>query len=232
MLRAVIGILAISAGILAIYWLASSDSERGAISGGMVAAVVSAAGFLFLYAGTSRDLFRGRASTALSHVAIWLGILVALIGGYSYRYDIQAFGARVIGAVMPGYAIEEGDGRVVITRRGEDGFVIDGRVNGEALRFIFDTGADQVVLTAGAAEDLGLRIDENDFTVPVSTANGVTTAAPARLREVRVGSIAIRDVEALVARPGALAQNLLGMSFLSRLRHFGVSGDRLTLEAL
>jgi clan AA aspartic protease (TIGR02281 family) len=37
-------------------------------------------------------------------------------------------------------------------------------------------------------------------------------------------------VQALVARPGALGENLLGMSFLERLQSYQVSEDRLILR--
>ena len=37
-------------------------------------------------------------------------------------------------------------------------------------------------------------------------------------------------VEALVAKPGTLNENLLGMSFLKRLRSYEFSGDFLTLR--
>jgi aspartyl protease family protein len=38
-------------------------------------------------------------------------------------------------------------------------------------------------------------------------------------------------VPALVARPGALNESLLGMSFLERLRSYSVERDRLILTA-
>jgi aspartyl protease family protein len=51
-----------------------------------------------------------------------------------------------------------------------------------------------------------------------------------RLRNLTLGSISLDNVEALVARPGSLKENLLGMSFLSRLRSYEFSGDFLTLR--
>jgi aspartyl protease family protein len=47
---------------------------------------------------------------------------------------------------------------------------------------------------------------------------------------LRVGSIAERRVRALVARPGALRENLLGMTFLERLTSYEVRGNRLILR--
>jgi aspartyl protease family protein len=55
-------------------------------------------------------------------------------------------------------------------------------------------------------------------------------AAPARLDMVEVGSLELRDVAALVLPEGALSDNLLGLSFLSRLRRFEYSDGKLVLE--
>jgi aspartyl protease family protein len=46
---------------------------------------------------------------------------------------------------------------------------------------------------------------------------------------VRVDDITLRDVQAAVAEKGALATNLLGMSFLGRLRSFAKQGNELVL---
>jgi aspartyl protease family protein len=48
---------------------------------------------------------------------------------------------------------------------------------------------------------------------------------------VEVGSgLVVRDVAAVVMPDGALSENLLGMSFLSRLRRFEVADGKLVLE--
>ena len=52
-----------------------------------------------------------------------------------------------------------------------------------------------------------------------------------RLRNLTLGPITLNDVEALVAKPGALKENLLGMSFLSRLRSYEFTTDMLTLRS-
>jgi aspartyl protease family protein len=53
--------------------------------------------------------------------------------------------------------------------------------------------------------------------------------APVTLDHVRVDDITVRDVPAVVAEKGALATNLLGMSFLSRLKSFQMRGSELIL---
>jgi aspartyl protease family protein len=46
---------------------------------------------------------------------------------------------------------------------------------------------------------------------------------------VRIGSILVRDVKAVIAEPGKMAQNLLGMSFINRLSGFELRGGRLLM---
>ena len=47
---------------------------------------------------------------------------------------------------------------------------------------------------------------------------------------VEIGDLVVRDVAALVLPDEALSENLLGLSFLSRLRHFEYSDGKLVLE--
>ena len=68
------------------------------------------------------------------------------------------------------------------------------------------------------------------ISVPVLTANGRTMAAPVTLPQLAVGPIVERNVRALVARPGVLHQNLLGMTFLERLASYEVRSNRLILR--
>jgi aspartyl protease family protein len=58
---------------------------------------------------------------------------------------------------------------------------------------------------------------------------GSARVAPVTLDRVRVEDITLRNVPAVVAEKGALATNLLGMSFLSRLRGFQMRGSELIL---
>ena len=109
-------------------------------------------------------------------------------------------------------------------------FRVDGRVDARPLGFLVDTGASMIALTARDAETLGLHPAFNDYTITVQTANGTVRAAPVTLDRVEIGSIAIRDVAAIVMPEGALSDNLLGMTFLSRLHRYEYSDGRMVLE--
>jgi aspartyl protease family protein len=109
--------------------------------------------------------------------------------------------------------------RTVTLSPGNDGhFRTDARVDGRRLELVVDTGASQIALRASDAARLGIHPTPRDYNVKVTTANGVTRAAPVELRMVEIGNIVVRDVAALVHPDEALGVNLLGMSFLARVR--------------
>ena len=122
-------------------------------------------------------------------------------------------------------------GEVIVSRRLSGEFSVAARVNGARVTFLFDTGASMVVLAASDARRAGVDAAGLTFDVPVTTANGAALAAEVRLNEVAVGPIVMRNVGALVARPGALEESLLGMSFLERLKSYTVERGRLILTA-
>jgi len=51
------------------------------------------------------------------------------------------------------------------------------------------------------------------------------------LNSLAVGGIVERSVPALIAQPGQLRTNLLGMTFLNRLESWEVRGDKLVMRA-
>jgi aspartyl protease family protein len=162
----------------------------------------------------------------LRNAAIWLGLGLALVIGYSFKDEL---GPRLLGELVPQRGVTNQDGSVSF-RAGEDGhFHVEVAVNGTRLRMLVDTGASQVVLSPADARRLGLDLDSLDFRHLSETANGPVTGAPVTLREVAVGSVRLTDVAASV-NGAAMSESLLGMTFLSRLSGFEVSGDRLTLR--
>ena len=109
-------------------------------------------------------------------------------------------------------------------------FRADGRIDGRELQFTVDTGASIVALTADDAAQLGIHPSATEYTMLIRTANGTVRAAPTTLDMVEVGDIMVHDVAAVVMPDGALSDNLLGLSFLSRLRHFEYSEGKMVLE--
>jgi len=121
-------------------------------------------------------------------------------------------------------------GSIVLSPDSRGHFRVDGRVDARPMDFVVDTGATMMALTARDAATLGIHPSFNDYTIAVQTANGTVRAAPVTLDRVEIGSIAIRDVAAMVMPEGALSDNLLGMTFLSRLHRYEYSDGRMVLE--
>ena len=118
-----------------------------------------------------------------------------------------------------------------MARRADGSFTLDGRVNDREARFIFDTGASAVVLTAEGAAALGFHPDGLSYTVPVLTANGRSLAAPVAIDSARHRPDRRTARRAPSSRsPGMLRENLLGMTFLDRLHSYEVRGNRLILR--
>ena len=69
-----------------------------------------------------------------------------------------------------------------------------------------------------------------DYNATVSTANGTIKAARTRIAMMDVGGLIVRDVDAMVLPDEALSENLLGLSFLSRLKRFEYANGRMVLE--
>jgi aspartyl protease family protein len=122
-------------------------------------------------------------------------------------------------------------GRSLTLESGRDGhFPVEVRIEGRRIDFIVDTGASLVILRESDAAQAGFRPMRSDYTATVSTANGKIKAAPFKLDRIEVGGITVYDVPALVLPDEALWKNLLGMSFLSRLKRYEVANGRMVLE--
>jgi len=117
-----------------------------------------------------------------------------------------------------------------IPRDGRGHFRVDGRIDGQRIGFMVDTGASVVALNEASAARFGLRPARGEYNTTVSTANGTVKAAPARLAMVDLGGIIVRDVDAMVLPDEALSENLLGLSFLSKLKRFEYANGLMVLE--
>ena len=96
-------------------------------------------------------------------------------------------------------------------------YVTVGAINERAVKFVVDTGASLVWLSADMANRIGLEYRRGQqFTV--STAGGPKTAYAVTLASVRVGGITLTDVDGAVGEGAGTGDTvLLGMSFLAQL---------------
>ena len=157
-------------------------------------------------------------------IIVFLGLVAVICAALSSSIDKLTSrtgnsSTVVAAAAGPVPSAEPSNSRSVTLSRGKGGhFWADARVDGRRMELVVDTGASQIALRAGDAARLGIHPTARDYTVKVSTANGITKAALVQLRMVEVGNIVVRDVQALIHADESLGVNLLGMSFLSRVR--------------
>ncbi len=194
-------------------------------------AAIGAAILLWLILSGLRSARPSDIARLATAAATWAALLIALAGVYAYRCEASEPVGRIAGELFPSEPQVGRGGEVIVNRRLSGEFAIAGRVNGARATFLFDTGASAVVLTAADARRAGIPAASLSFDVPVATANGAALAAEVRIDRIAVGPIIVRNVPALVARPGALDESLLGMSFLERLKSYTVERDRLVMVA-
>jgi aspartyl protease family protein len=220
------GLLLIAAMLLALF----AERNIGDFSPLEVAGVLAFGGISLILAATIIEGFTEHWTYGVQATALSGGVLIALVVMYSSRGEFQAVIDRAIGDISDGRTVITPDGEVVIARRTDGSFLLQGKVNGHDTRLVFDTGASTVVLRAENAIALGFKPETLNYSVPVATANGSALAAPVVLGSLSVGPITERNVPALIAREGVLHANLLGMTFLERLGSYEVRGNRLILR--
>ena len=133
-------------------------------------------------------------------------------------------------AAVVGTVAQAGSRSISIPRDGRGHFETEGRIDGQRIGFMIDTGASMIALNETSAARFGLRPSRNDYNATVTTANGTIKAARTRLAMVDVGGLVVRDVDATVLPDEALSENLLGLSFLSKLKRFEYANGQMVLE--
>jgi aspartyl protease family protein len=142
----------------------------------------------------------------------------------------KARAMNAFASMQPQTTAQAGARSVTVPRDSRGHFQTEGRVDGRRLGFMVDTGASVIALNETSAAQIGVRPLRSDYTANVSTANGSVKAARTRLAMVDIGGLVVRDVDALVLPDAALSENLLGLSFLSKLKRFEFAGGKLVME--
>ncbi len=120
--------------------------------------------------------------------------------------------------------------KIVLTADRSGHFTARVLVNGTHIEFLVDTGASIVFLSRDDARRIGFNINKLVYNREALTASGTTKFAPVKLDSISIGGIVVRDVEAAIASSDQVSSNLLGMTFLKRIKGFEFSGNRLTMR--
>lgn len=166
--------------------------------------------------------------TALRQAAIWLAIILGLVGLYSFKNDAAYIGERFMGALSPTQGVAHDDGTLSFDAGPDGHFRIQARVNGGRVTFMVDTGASDVVLAPDDARRIGIDPATLVFDQFAETANGTVSGAAIQLDSLVVGSIEMNRLPATV-NGADMSESLLGMEFLNRLHGWRVENGVLTL---
>lgn len=141
---------------------------------------------------------------------------VKLVAASDSSAVIEANGKRQTIALGEHVNRSAPSGRASVTLKADSGghYMVQGQINGGAVRMLVDTGATLIAMPASDATRLGIDYKKGQVAY-VSTANGVAPAYRVKLNTVKIGDIELNQVDAMVQEQG-LPIILLGMSFLNR----------------
>lgn len=134
----------------------------------------------------------------------------------------------VLGAHAVSSGGSGGGSMVTLTADSRGQFITQGSVNGASVRFMVDTGATYVSLSANDAARAGIDYRNKGQLGQAATANGVIRSWKVPGNSVRLGDITLHEVEVTV-QEGNMPWVLLGMSFLNRVE-MKRDGDTMTLR--
>ena len=161
---------------------------------------------------------------ALAWIAIFV-VLMIIVGNWG----------RVAPALQPiadtlGISDQSVSGSTVRIRMAEDGhFWTNVAINGVQRRMLVDSGATTIALSVATAKVTGLDLNESAFPVMIDTANGRIVAHRVTIKTLKVGSVTVTDIAAVVSEAFG-GTDVLGMNFLSRLKSWRVENGTLILE--
>lgn len=151
---------------------------------------------------------------------------VRLLSLTATHAEVQANGVAqklALGQKMAPMAVLQADAR--------GHYVTEVGINGRPTRAVVDTGATGIAFSRNEAERLGIAW-QGGRQITVQTAAGPRPGYVVALDSVQVGSIVLRQVDAIVSSvPDAPAITLLGMSFLGRVE-MKQQGNQLLLMQL
>ena len=160
----------------------------------------------------------------LTMALAWIAIFGAGFVLFTFRDDLGLIAQR-LRAEATGAPVEQG-AEIRIPMAIDGHFWIEGRLNGQPVKFLVDSGATMTTIGRQTAQRASVTVSPTANQI-VRTGNGIIRVSSGRARRLEVGSIERTDFAMHVAGEDEL--NVLGMNFLSSLRRWGVEGRWLVL---
>lgn len=122
--------------------------------------------------------------------------------------------------------ISENIREVTLLRNNHGHYITNGKINGQKVVFMLDTGATGVAVPQHLVPALSLKRGPE---IELHTANGRAKAYMTTINTVGVGDIELKDISAVINPNDKTDIILLGMSFLKQIE-FTQRGDELILR--
>jgi aspartyl protease family protein len=154
----------------------------------------------------------------------WIAIFAAGFVLFTFRDDL-GWVAQRLRAEAVGVPVEQGrETRIPMALDGH--FWVTAKLNGEAVKFLVDSGATMTTIDRDTARKARVPVSSrrDEF---VRTGNGIIRVSSGRADTLVIGGIERRDVGLQIAEHDDL--NVLGMNYLSSLTRWGVEGRWLVL---
>ncbi len=168
---------------------------------------------------------REPAAKLVTMALAWIAIFGAGFVLFTFRDDFSWVAQR-LRAEATGEPVQQG--REIRIPMAIDGhFWVDGRMNGQKVKFLVDSGATMTTIGRRTAERTGVAVSPGRDQM-VRTGNGIIRMSSGYADQLSIGSIERTGMRLNVADNEDL--NVLGMNFLSSLNRWGVEGRWLVLQ--
>jgi len=172
----------------------------------------------------------------LVRVLVFAGIIAAaatqvpmLVNSYQDRAE-KPVRVETVALAPPKAEVPVSYGSVQLRANAGGHYEGDFSINGRSVHALIDTGATYVAMNESTARGLGFSSVDLDYRYTVQTANGASKVALVKLDRLEIGTIRVRDIDAVVAKDSALSTTLIGMSFMKKLNSYGVQNGTLLLK--
>ncbi len=146
---------------------------------------------------------------------------IALISASSKEAEIEIQGKRAVlrldGRIAADFGASAQPTTIRLVPNTQGHYFVDGKINGRGIRFLVDTGATLIAISKTEAKRLGLNFRVDGQRGQIQTASGVAVGYYITLDKVRIRTIDLTNIEAVVVDGDYPATALLGQSFLNRL---------------
>ncbi len=154
----------------------------------------------------------------------WVAIFGAGFALFTFRDDLGYVAQRLRTEATGQPVVAGREVRIPMSIDGH--FWVEGRLNGQSVKFLVDSGATVTTIDRATAIAAGIAVSDSRNVV-VRTGNGMIQVARGRADQFSIASINRRDVMLHIAETDRM--NVLGMNFLSTLSRWSVEGRWLVL---